>query len=439
MPNHLPQPECDVAIVGAGLAGLTAAWVLTKQGFSVRVFEAEAHPGGRIARGRLGDRFVDQGAQFWSTGYRVIPALVREMGLTEQIRSVTPQSAVLIDGHLHIVNSARPWSLVQSGLLSLADATALAASETAAAWRDRGRDASLTDPWVAYDAPLSALPLRPAVRQRLIDPMLNAFYFYDADTSGAVVRAMTALGRRGQLVCLAGGLGQLTERLAAKVKVQFATPVDAVEMRAEGVLLTAGAKTWKAKHAILGVPAPVAQRLYPGETEVERSLLATRYTAGATLTLLCAAHWTPPARLAKVYGIILPGTAVEPFAALTFERNKTGAAAGSQQVNVLLNATTCGMWLLRPDEEVTTGIVAALETYLPGLASAIEDRTLRRWPLAMPCTPPGRVSAVRDYWQAIPQDRRVWLAGDYMGFPWSDAAAASGERVAQAIASRTAG
>jgi monoamine oxidase len=40
--------DCDVAILGAGAAGLAAAGALVQSGLRVRILEAHAHPGGRI-------------------------------------------------------------------------------------------------------------------------------------------------------------------------------------------------------------------------------------------------------------------------------------------------------------------------------------------------------------------------------------------------------
>ncbi|MGO8950357.1 MAG: flavin monoamine oxidase family protein [Ktedonobacterales bacterium] len=44
----LDEPDCDVAIIGAGAAGLAAACLLTRHGFSVAVVEARNRIGGRL-------------------------------------------------------------------------------------------------------------------------------------------------------------------------------------------------------------------------------------------------------------------------------------------------------------------------------------------------------------------------------------------------------
>jgi monoamine oxidase len=53
--NPNPQPK-DIAIIGAGMAGLTAAWLLKRKGHRVRIFEAKHVVGGRIKT--LRERFT---------------------------------------------------------------------------------------------------------------------------------------------------------------------------------------------------------------------------------------------------------------------------------------------------------------------------------------------------------------------------------------------
>ncbi len=56
-----------VAVVGAGVAGLACARALSERGFSVRVFEREVCPGGRLASRRLEALSFDHGVQYFTT------------------------------------------------------------------------------------------------------------------------------------------------------------------------------------------------------------------------------------------------------------------------------------------------------------------------------------------------------------------------------------
>src|SRR5262245_8875148 len=59
------RAEADVIVVGAGLAGLTAAWQVPRAGYGVVVLEARDRVGGRVLNHHLSDGVVvDVGGQF---------------------------------------------------------------------------------------------------------------------------------------------------------------------------------------------------------------------------------------------------------------------------------------------------------------------------------------------------------------------------------------
>src|SRR5215218_7928945 len=66
----MPLPaRAQVVVVGAGLAGLSAAVRLRAAGVDVHVAEAAAHAGGRLATERVDGFVVDRGFQVFNTGY----------------------------------------------------------------------------------------------------------------------------------------------------------------------------------------------------------------------------------------------------------------------------------------------------------------------------------------------------------------------------------
>jgi monoamine oxidase len=78
----MTEREADVVIVGAGLAGLTAAREVQRQGASAIVLEARDRVGGRTLNEPIGDgKVVEVGGQWIGPGQDRIATLARELGV----------------------------------------------------------------------------------------------------------------------------------------------------------------------------------------------------------------------------------------------------------------------------------------------------------------------------------------------------------------------
>ncbi|MEY3051656.1 MAG: hypothetical protein RLY31_1441 [Bacteroidota bacterium] len=82
--------ESDVLVVGAGIAGLTAARTLTESGRRVVVLDKSRGPGGRMATRRDGEARWDHGAQYFSTRTPAFRALAGALAAERTIQEWKP-------------------------------------------------------------------------------------------------------------------------------------------------------------------------------------------------------------------------------------------------------------------------------------------------------------------------------------------------------------
>jgi monoamine oxidase len=88
--------EDDVVIVGAGIAGLSAAWRLRQAGIGVRLYEAQERVGGRMfsLRGHFADGQVcELGGELIDTGHARMHAMAAEFGLVLDDLAQDPTAA----------------------------------------------------------------------------------------------------------------------------------------------------------------------------------------------------------------------------------------------------------------------------------------------------------------------------------------------------------
>src|SRR5215218_11200053 len=78
----MPEHQANVAVVGAGFAGIAAARELERAGRSVVVVEARDRVGGRVLNEPIGDgKVVEVGGQWVGPGQDRLYALAREVGV----------------------------------------------------------------------------------------------------------------------------------------------------------------------------------------------------------------------------------------------------------------------------------------------------------------------------------------------------------------------
>jgi protoporphyrinogen oxidase len=114
-----PTGRIDVAVVGAGLAGLTAALRLAEAGVGVRVFERYPRPGGLARAIEIGGEPIEAFYHHLFTSDTTYLALASELGLAESIEWLPSRMGIWTSGRLW--DFGTPQSLLRFRPLSLID------------------------------------------------------------------------------------------------------------------------------------------------------------------------------------------------------------------------------------------------------------------------------------------------------------------------------
>lgn len=87
-----------VAVVGAGIAGLAAAWELARAGCAVTVLESERRPGGIIVTERRDGFVIEGGPDGFLATEPEIPELAGELGIADHLVEQNARGAFLWNG-----------------------------------------------------------------------------------------------------------------------------------------------------------------------------------------------------------------------------------------------------------------------------------------------------------------------------------------------------
>jgi oxygen-dependent protoporphyrinogen oxidase len=432
----------SVVVVGGGIAGLAAAHRLKQLGHTASVLEREEVAGGRMRSERVGDFVVDRGAQFIASGYRNLHRVAAEIGLAGEIHPLArAHNAMLRGGVLLPGDYDSPLGFLRSRLLS-ASAKLRLPRLLFDLWRHR----EALDPLRPEKAaPLDREDMARYVRrvagdenlEYLFGPALSSTFDSDPeDLSGAFLLLALRFVLGGfRLECFEGGIGRLTETLAARTRAR--PQCDVVEVRTEAggarVRYRQGGSEREAlaDAAIVAVPGPLAPALCPELRGGEREFLsAVRYVRGIIVFLLLE---RAPATL-PYYGVAFPRSEGLEVYGLAVDHHKPGVCPdGAGLVNVALTATAAARLWDEPDEVIAGHVLGELARTPIGRLSP-HTTLVHRWDPMLPQFHAGYLPRLAAFLARSERSPRIAFAGDYLVGPYTECALVSGLRAADEVA-----
>jgi monoamine oxidase len=297
--------RADVAIVGAGFAGLTAATELMKAGRSVVVLESRNRVGGKVLNHSLGgNEETERGGTFTGPTQNYIMGLAQELGVELFPQYATGDNVYFVDGERSTYNDSGPTGTAPpdpliTGEVALAvtmldqmatevDVNAPWESANAASW-----DSQTLGSWVDQNSvserfrrivPVATRPIFGA-EPRELSLLFTLFYIAasgDENNVGTFERNFNT--RDGaQMFRFVGGSQILCEKLAQRLgrRVVLRSPVGRIVQGRRGVRVDSKRLTVRAKRVVVTAPSVLAARIdYTPELPEGREQLGVRLPQG---------------------------------------------------------------------------------------------------------------------------------------------------------------
>jgi monoamine oxidase len=288
------RTETDVAVIGAGLAGLHAARACEAAGLSVVVIEAEQRIGGRLHTLDDLPGAPEAGGIQVGAGYARLRRVAGETGIGLDNGSGAGAGIADAPGNLYAVNgtTATPadWPASPGNRLSESErsvepaallrhyARAFPRLGTPAAWLDAEPEADISV--------LAALTRAGASEEalRLIEANFNGNSLAGMSQLGLARTFAIYASQPGPLASIAGGSQRLPEAMAATLRgdVRLGETVRALREEPDGVTLHLASGTLRAARAICTIPfsalrhLPLETVLPPAATRMIAELPYTR-------------------------------------------------------------------------------------------------------------------------------------------------------------------
>lgn len=428
-------------IVGAGLAGMTAAYHLQQQNWKVKILEAAARAGGRVMSLEKHGFLLDVSATLITDRYTEYLRLVHELGLSDRLVNSSPIVGVVSGRELHLIDASRPLSsFAGTRLLSTGEKLRLMFKGLRLIKPLLGLNPYDLSNRVQYDTVSMQSYLNrvfgPRLNEALLAAVARGVTLSTPEDASVIEFFAGAVAAAGKMQNLKGGLEILPMTLATHLDIRLNSPVHQVRRLAQGVELSYHdvdntPVVERADACVITARFQDAARLYaPLQQSGAQLLRETVYNGCYSLQLLYDRR-----TLKEPFIIMVPTSASAEISTVFLEHVKAPdrAPPGKSQLTVFFNLKSKFDFANWSDARLTDVARSFVESIFPELREHFLDAHLTRWPYAAHMGNVGYYRALDQFLRNHPADDPVQLASDYMAVSGQESAVIAGVKAAQRL------
>lgn len=387
-----------IAVIGAGISGLSAAYELKRAGFKPVILEKESFVGGRMSSELVDGFVVEKAAYTFPEFHRSLTSFLHEMGMEHALVQTPGTSSTFIRGKEYQIKIGSPTDFLRYKLLSVKNKKDMVKLFLYA--KSMGKHLNLVRPseksFELERVSTAEYLLRDydeEILEYVADPMFCEIFLGRPENNSKLAFLATISNlARFKIFSFDTGMGMLPERMMRDLDVRLDSPVTSIRSKARGepYEVNVGGHRPESFHCdgiIFAIPSPLVPTICDELPETVKEILSQVPYAPSIVTAFAVDKTYPGTSLInnlarKDFDVV--GTVV-------FDHHKgpNHVPEGKELVTAVLREQASRTLLEESEERIVNAALKDLDALFPGLSNTVRFSRVYRWEFGAVQLPPG--------------------------------------------------